>query len=305
MEREDLRVVLSSDRSLVRSCGFFCVETPLTILWHTQHGNLIINNLSQQHWSWCSEHSTIILRSLYCSQHIYWWDVVPACGDDLTLSCGKTAQHEKNICFQHGEFSAKARIQVPSTLFMLSYSLTLSISYPSITSPKSTLSKGYFRVDQILKMEICIIKSLRWHLNPPTSSIFLNIANPLICDACTMDPQASYEIAEISRYLLELSVCDGYFIDKSPSSVTCASILIAMEHLSTPDKTRRKFGSYKLDQKSPQVTELCVQRLRDVYNLAMPTQTEEVQEPPRAGSSPISVFNGWRLGNAACKFAQM
>lgn len=158
---------------------------------------------------------------------------------------------------------------------------TRKISISSISS----LSKGCFRVDQILKMEICIIKSLRWHLNPPTPSIYLNVVNPLI-DASVIDPQASFEIAELSRYLLELSVCDGYFIDMKPSSIAYAAILVAMENLSTPAKMKRCFYSYQLD-KSPHLTELCAQRLRNVYSLTVSAQTEEEE---RAGSSPTSVF---------------
>mmetsp|Transcript_58622 Transcript_58622/g.124416 ORF Transcript_58622/g.124416 Transcript_58622/m.124416 type:complete len:111 (+) Transcript_58622:496-828(+) len=44
----------------------------------------------------------------------------------------------------------------------------------------SLLTKGCFTVDQILSMEICIMQTLRWHLNPPTPSIYLNVIEPLI-----------------------------------------------------------------------------------------------------------------------------
>ena len=47
-------------------------------------------------------------------------------------------------------------------------------------SSMSELSKGHFRVDQIKQMEIFIIKTLRWRLNPPTPTILLNIASPII-----------------------------------------------------------------------------------------------------------------------------
>mmetsp|Transcript_22898 Transcript_22898/g.41084 ORF Transcript_22898/g.41084 Transcript_22898/m.41084 type:complete len:283 (+) Transcript_22898:51-899(+) len=158
---------------------------------------------------------------------------------------------------------------------------TRKISVSSISS----LSKGCFRVDQILKMEICIIKSLRWHLNPPTPSMYLNVVNPLF-DISVIDPQASFEITELSRYLLELSVCDAYFIDKKPSSIAYAAISVAMEGLPTPAKMQRDFGLYQLD-KSPHVTELCAQRLRHVYSLAVSTQTEDED---RGNLSPTSVI---------------
>lgn len=147
-----------------------------------------------------------------------------------------------------------------------------------------------------------MIKNLRWHLNPPTPSMYLNVADPLI-DASTTtssadhhdghQTQTSYEISELSRYLLELSVCDGYFSDKAPSSIAHASILVAMEHHYSrfgDGKIETRFRSYQLD-KMPRVTEECAQRLRHVYGLAMATQAEEDDEP-RAGSSPTSVLHG-------------
>ena len=131
-------------------------------------------------------------------------------------------------------------------------------------------------MDQILKMEICIIKSLRWHLNPPTSSIYLDVANPLI-DASVINKEASYEITELSRYLVELSVCDSFFADKKPSSVAYAAMSVAMETLSTPSKIKRRIGAYQLD-KSPHVTAVCARRLRHVYNLAVSTQAGREEE---------------------------
>ena len=113
-------------------------------------------------------------------------------------------------------------------------------------------------------------------MNPPTPSVYLNVVNPLI-DVSAIDAQASYEITEFSRYLLELSVCDGFFTNKKPSSIAYASILVAMEYLSSSTKIKTQFGLYQLD-KLPHVTELCAQRLRRIYRLAMSSQSEEEQE---------------------------
>lgn len=185
------------------------------------------------------------------------------------------------------------RYTSPSNLlFSSTHPSDLDRSTHQLSSFKSALSKGHFRVDQILKMEICLIKTLRWRLNPHTPAILLNIACPIIdatVNSISYDPQMSYEITELSRYLLELSVCDGFFSEKKPSSVTCASIMVAMEHLSTPESIKMRFASYNLD-KAPDVTELCAQRLRHVYSLAIPTKLDEI-DPPRATSSPTSVLD--------------
>ncbi len=135
-------------------------------------------------------------------------------------------------------------------------------------------------------MEIQIIQTLRWHLNPPTPSMYLDVINPLI-DAIVVDLQASYELLELARYLLELGVCDSYFVDKSPSSVAYASILVAIENL--PKHVGSRFGSYQLDE-SPEVTELCAQRLRHVYILTTSPDQEEEEEYSGAAASPTSVL---------------
>lgn len=166
---------------------------------------------------------------------------------------------------------------------------TRKISVTSIVS----LGRGCFQVDQILKMELCIMKELHWHLNPPTPSTYSHVVNPIL-DACTKDAQASYEISELSRYLLELSVCDVYFADKQPSSIAYASILVATENLSSFNKIKQRFAKYKLD-KSPQVTELCAMRLRHVYRLAMPSPSEPEddtdEETDNAVLTPAFVFD--------------
>lgn len=183
---------------------------------------------------------------------------------------------------------------IPETLFQLvaMTSLYLAVKINSTrkisVSSMSSLSKGQFRVDQILKMEAHIIKTLNWHLNPPTASAYLNIVIPMI-DASAIDAQASYEILELSRYLVELSVCDSYFADKKPSSIAYASVMIAMENLSASPKTEQRFASYNLDM-SPSATEQCAERIHHVYSLATSPLGEEGSEAPRAGSSPTSVF---------------
>ena len=157
---------------------------------------------------------------------------------------------------------------------------------------KSSLSKGRFRVDQFVKMEICLIKSLHWYLNPPTPSTYLDVARPLI-DASAANEQASYETTELARYLVELSVCDGFFTDKKPSSVAYAAILVATEILDKSARTTsRGLDSYQLD-KAPHVTELCVQRLRNVYSLAASKQSDEEEmaaDRTSRGPSPTSVL---------------
>ncbi len=98
-------------------------------------------------------------------------------------------------------------------------------------------------------------------------------------------------MTEISRYLVELSVCDSYFISKSPFSIARPSLLLAMESL----KVKKDFGvkecMEELDR-SPGMTLSCARRLRHVYLLATMTEAEEEggENDARADMSPTSVL---------------
>mmetsp|Transcript_4351 Transcript_4351/g.11028 ORF Transcript_4351/g.11028 Transcript_4351/m.11028 type:complete len:185 (+) Transcript_4351:667-1221(+) len=182
----------------------------------------------------------------------------------------------------------------------------------------SAFSGGRFTTHEILRTEKRIIETLRWYLNPPTSSMFLIVAYPLIdaiaaavsgddddenppmqaAAAAASSCSCVDDIKEFSRYLLELSVCDGYFIDKDPSSIAYASILVAMDYLATPTKMRRNFESlyrrHRLDG-SPHITVLCAERLYHVYdNLLMPItdwcSEEQHGKPCRVQTSPRTVI---------------
>ena len=110
-------------------------------------------------------------------------------------------------------------------------------------------------------MEMCIIKTNNWYLNPPIPSIYLSVVDPLIDDSTQ----------ELSMHLIKLIVWDGYFVDKKPSSISYAAIVVAMDILSIP---KTSFLTYKMDT-SLDMTKLCVERLRLVYDLALPHLDEE------------------------------
>ena len=133
-----------------------------------------------------------------------------------------------------------------------------------------SLSQGCFRVSQILEMESSIIKSLSWRLNPPSSFIYLDVASPVI-DECVDGDASSQKVKDLSKYLLELSVYDGYFAYMKPSLITHAAISAAMDTLSIPDT---KLLLCKLD-KSPRLTESCKQRLCQIHRTTLLQLDEE------------------------------
>lgn len=159
---------------------------------------------------------------------------------------------------------------------------TTKISASSIAA----MSRGCLHKDQITKMEMCLIRSLSWHLNPPTPSQFLAVAHPFVA---TSNVELPHDILDLARYLAELAVCDGFFIDKKPSSIARASLQVAFEI--TPQSG--EIENFCLDDidKSPRQTELCALRLRRVFRLSVMARPEGDGEEDlaRNSSSPTSV----------------
>lgn len=145
------------------------------------------------------------------------------------------------------------------------------------------LSQGNFRVDQILKMEISIIKTLHWHLNPPTPFMYLAVASPLIQDS-TEDVNESADVQNLASYLMELSVCDQYFADKKGPSVACAAIVVAMDTLHI---SKKRFLHYGLEH-SQEVTDNCIQRLHQLYDHVVVQLDEDDTVRSRRGLSPTT-----------------
>ena len=113
-------------------------------------------------------------------------------------------------------------------------------------------------------METSITWKLGWRLNPPIPLHYLAIAGPLI-RSCVGDEEAAAGVEDLARYLLELSACDGYFIDKEPSSAAHAAISLAMEAQGPPG--RHSFERDGLEHR-PDATGKCKERLRQVYKVA-------------------------------------
>lgn len=137
-----------------------------------------------------------------------------------------------------------------------------------------------------MKMETCLVKTLRWHLNPPAPYLYLTVVSPLITTALPGDEphKNTMNVYEMVRYLLELSCCDSFFIEMKPSSVAYAAVLVALDILSIP---RKCFTHHPLTN-SPEMTGLCVTRLHQVYCVMDPQWEEDAANSPTTVSQDIS-----------------
>lgn len=89
------------------------------------------------------------------------------------------------------------------------------------------LSRDQFFAQDIEVMELEMLTSLSWLMHPPTTVDFLS---HLLMFLPTSDSSTlRHQIFQMSRYMAELSICDPYFIEVSPSITSIASILNVLE----------------------------------------------------------------------------
>ena len=85
---------------------------------------------------------------------------------------------------------------------------------------------------ELYSMECQFLRTLSWHINPPTAFTFLaelvNLIQLIALDA-RLSPQRVEQVGRISRYLCELSVGQYSFVYLRPSSVAVAAVVYAFD----------------------------------------------------------------------------
>ncbi|KAL9190090.1 hypothetical protein ACHAXT_007301 [Thalassiosira profunda] len=157
------------------------------------------------------------------------------------------------------------------------------------------LSRGYFLAEHIVIMEDSILQSLGWHVHPPTSFAFVRDLVRLLPE--DVAPAARHDVAELARFLTELSVCDYGLAKKRPSSVALACIVNAVELQGSrrvrPDHKdeflRRvvELGLYEAGD--PEIHE-CWEKIREAYIAGGYAPATEDEDVPVA--SPTEVADG-------------
>lgn len=132
------------------------------------------------------------------------------------------------------------------------------------------LSRGKFVPEHVAAMEESILRSLSWHVHPPTTLSFVHHLLLLIPDSCP--PTVKHDILELARFLSELSICDYFFVLQKRSSIAIAALLNALDTIPEerlPLRSRRLFYEAmaqvtNLDYNSEEILS-CRTRLRDMY----------------------------------------
>ena len=89
------------------------------------------------------------------------------------------------------------------------------------------LGRGQFSSRDIERMELKVLSSLSWLVHPPLSTDFITSILSLLPD--NIHPSVRRKMFECSQYLVEIAVCDPFFIEHRPSTIAFAAILNVLE----------------------------------------------------------------------------
>ena len=160
---------------------------------------------------------------------------------------------------------------VPQCVAIAALNIVLKVSFSRIDHLPLLieLSQKLFSPTEINNMESSILSRLSWKLSPPTSLAFLVDFIPFMAKVSPCANLKHHDVSEIAQFLVELSVCDYYFVRKKlkPSSIALASLLNAIDIV---------FPASSADCKM--VTNILLSNLRTHLGIEFCEQTKQCRE---------------------------
>lgn len=151
------------------------------------------------------------------------------------------------------------------------------------------LSRGYFSLEDMEKMEVDILNRLNWNVHPPTPQTFTKHFLLLL-------RIEEHDVHDLSQFLVELSVMDYFFINFKPSDIAIAAVLLATDRLRPHSNIRFNFpfDNDLINIESSQIY-ACCERLHLIYNQASNqaadySSRQAINENAERTTSPVSVM---------------
>jgi hypothetical protein len=190
----------------------------------------VVDYLSMTSWqdsSMATPGVTVHNIDEYCREQICEWTfrVVDYFRIDREVASVSLSYLDRFLCTTHCDRSS-FKLAATTTLYM-----AVKVFYPNKLGDLgilSDLSRGEFGMMDMAKMEAHVLSSLDWKLHPPTPACM----SQLLLDFLELEDLTEQGVEELyanAAFFAELSVCDYYFVGKSPSTVAFASILNALE----------------------------------------------------------------------------
>ena len=169
-----------------------------------------------------------------------------------------------DICVDRGLIDSRQDFQLAA---MTALQLAIKLYDSTVVKLDSMvkLGRGLFTEEDVVAMESKMLSSLGWQVHPPTPVCFLRQYLRLL--PVSVAPMTRYMIAEVTRFISEISVCLYKFIKYPPSVLAYAGMLLAMQRLdlaTLPMWQRQQIftvmaKSARVDVSSPAVMEAVAQ----------------------------------------------
>jgi len=89
------------------------------------------------------------------------------------------------------------------------------------------LSRSQFSATDIENMELEILKSLQWFVHPPTPVDFISFFVKFLPPSVSVPTR--HNVFELSRYIVELAVCDPFLVEALPSTIAFSAVLNVLD----------------------------------------------------------------------------
>jgi len=106
-------------------------------------------------------------------------------------------------------------------------------------SPKflEQLSRDEYTVQDVERMELCILRALEWRLSTPTATAFLRLYLDIVPDS-VLDQDVRDEVYGLAKFQTELALGDYKYVTVKTSIIAYASLMNALHILRVPGWNR-------------------------------------------------------------------
>jgi Cyclin, N-terminal domain/Cyclin, C-terminal domain len=138
------------------------------------------------------------------------------------------AAYYLDLCVERGVVASRVEFQLAA---MTALQLAIKLYDSTVVKLDSMikLGRGLFTEQDVIDMESKMLGALNWHVHPPTPICFLRQYLRVLPPS--VSPLSRYVIAEVTRFIAEISVCLYKFVDSSSSIIAYSGMLIAMEKI--------------------------------------------------------------------------
>ena len=162
------------------------------------------------------------------------------------------------------------------------------------------LSQNFFSAKHVTATERSILDNLSWKISPPTPFAFLQHFLELMPKDDNVTGLLLTRLESSAQFLVELSVCDYFFVGLKPSSIALASLLSSIDSILPSEVLAMRTKTLLLHDLSniagisySEEIRQCQFRLEDVFQSCSeynsPVIDNDEQSHNRGNSSPVSV----------------